>query len=129
MALTQWIKDTFLGLVPSLSLVLAIILLQFFSETVFRIIESLVKPAIRRFMQRRTRFILDLMPNFDSFIIFLLSLLFIAPFLTVLMRDVFTPFLRSLANNLLILIVSLIMILFLVYFGFEKWYIRKFRHF
>lgn len=129
MALTQLIKDTFLGLVPSLSLVLAIILLQFFSETVFKIIESLVKPAIRRFMQRRTRFILDLMPNFDSFLIFLLSLLFIAPFLTVLMRDVFNPFLRSLANNLLILIVSLIMILFLVYFGFEKWYIRKFRHF
>ena len=129
MALTQWIKDTFLGLVPSLSLVLAIVLLQFFSETVFRIIESLVKPTIRRFMHNRLRFIIDLMPNFDSFIIFLLSLLFIAPFLTVLMRDVFTPFLRSLANNLLILIVSLIMILFLVYFGFEKWYIRKFRHF
>ncbi len=129
MALTQWIKDTFLSLVPSLSLVLAIILLQFFSETVFKIIESLFKPALRRFMHNRLRFIMDLMPNFDSFIIFLLSLFIIAPFLTVLMRDVFTPFLRSLANNLLILIVSTIMILFLVYFGFEKWYIRKFRHF
>ena len=129
MALTQWIKDTYLGFVPSLSLVLAIILLQFFSEPVFKIIESLVKPTLRRFMHNRIRFIMDLMPNFDSFIIFLLSLLFIAPFLTVLMRDVFTPFLRTLANNFLILIVSLIIILFLVYFGFERWYLRKFKYF
>ena len=129
MALTQWIKDAFLGFVPSLSLVLAIILLQFFSETVFKIIESLLKPTIKKVLQRRTRFILDLMPNFDSFIIFIITLLVIAPFLTVLMRDIFTPFLRSLANNLFIMLISLIIILFLVYFGFERWYLKKFKYF
>ena len=69
MALTQLIKDMFLGFVPSLSLILAIILLQFFSETVFKVIESLAKQPLRKFMHSRVRFIMDLMPNFDSFII------------------------------------------------------------
>ena len=89
----------------------------------------MLKPALKRFMQKRIRFILDLMPNFDSFIIFIITLLIITPFLTVVMRDVFTPFLKSLANNLFIMIISTLIILFLVYFGFERWYIRKFRYF
>ena len=127
MAIEAVIRGFYLGLVPYISLGIAVILLQFFFEYLFAIVDGLLKRPLRSFMQNRLRKILQVLPNFDSFLTFLLSMFIIAPLITILIRDILNPFLQSLSNNFAIMLISPLVLLVVVYFAFEQWYSKIFR--
>jgi hypothetical protein len=124
----QFVKDTFLKMVPYLSIGIVLVMLEFFFERLYSLLDRLLSRPIRNFMQRNMKKTLRALPNFDSFLTFLITLLLVVPFLTVLINDIFSPFLRSLANNFWIMVVSPIILLVVVYFSFESWYKYNFRH-
>lgn len=129
MGIEQSIKDVFTSLIPYISLGIAVVMLEFFFEYLFMIVDNMLKPTLRKFMYSKMRKIMQVLPRFDSFITFLVSLFIVAPVLTVLMRDILNPFLRSLTNNFLVMLAAPIVLLVIIYFAFETWYSKRFRNF
>ncbi|MDP4012825.1 MAG: hypothetical protein Q8R00_04445 [Candidatus Nanoarchaeia archaeon] len=123
----QVTKDFFLKMVPYLSIGIVLVMLEFFFEHIYNLFDKLLSRPIRNFMQRNMRKVLHALPNFDSFLTFLITLLVVIPFLAVLINDIFSPFLRSLANNFWIMIISPIILLVVVYMSFENWYKYNFK--
>lgn len=129
MALSTILKDTFTSIIPYLSLGTAVVMLEFFFEYLFAIVDGFLKLPLRSFMQRRLRKVFQVFPRFDSFITFLIALFIVAPLITILIRDILNPFFRSLTNNLFIMLITPLIILVIIYFAFEQWYTNRFRQF